>query len=54
LSRAKPEWTFDIAVGVGHIPMMEVPEWTLDRITRWLGLAGADAARISAEATRRV
>jgi pimeloyl-ACP methyl ester carboxylesterase len=51
LSLAKPMWTFEVARGVGHIPMMEVPAWTLERITRWLGADGARAVRASAGAS---
>ncbi|MGH9097466.1 MAG: alpha/beta fold hydrolase [Acidimicrobiales bacterium] len=40
VSWAKPTWTFDVAPGVGHIPMMEAPVWTLERITRWLESGG--------------
>jgi pimeloyl-ACP methyl ester carboxylesterase len=31
-----PHWTFETLPGVGHIPMMEVPEMVADRITSWL------------------
>ncbi len=48
VSWAKPTWTFDVATGVGHIPMMEAPVWTLERIARWLGAEGASAVRASA------
>ncbi|HWE69226.1 MAG TPA: alpha/beta hydrolase, partial [Acidimicrobiales bacterium] len=40
VSAARPDWTFDVAPGVGHIPMMEAPVWTLERITRWLETGG--------------
>jgi pimeloyl-ACP methyl ester carboxylesterase len=50
LSMAKPTWTFDIARGAGHIPMMEVPAWTFERIIRWLGAEGAPAVRASTSA----
>jgi pimeloyl-ACP methyl ester carboxylesterase len=50
VSSAKPTWTFDVAAGVGHIPMMEAPAWTLERITHWLGVEGASAVRASAAA----
>ena len=51
VSRAKPRWRFDVAAGVGHIPMMEAPAWTLERINRWLGAEGAAAVRDSAGST---
>jgi pimeloyl-ACP methyl ester carboxylesterase len=33
---ANPSWQFDVAEGVGHVPQLEVPEWTADRILGWL------------------
>lgn len=32
----RPKWRFEIARDVGHIPMLEVPEWTADQIAAWL------------------
>jgi pimeloyl-ACP methyl ester carboxylesterase len=48
VNSTKPTWTLDVAAGVGHIPMMEAPAWTVERITRWLGTEGASAVRASA------
>jgi pimeloyl-ACP methyl ester carboxylesterase len=31
-----PHWTFETFDGVGHIPMMEIPDVVADRITGWL------------------
>jgi len=33
---ANPSWTFEIARGVGHVPQLEVPEWTAATILTWL------------------
>jgi pimeloyl-ACP methyl ester carboxylesterase len=35
-SRTFPEWRFAVAHDVGHVPQLEVPEWTLDQVLRWL------------------
>ena len=40
VSWAMPSWTFEVAAGVGHIPMMEAPGWTIERITGWLDAGG--------------
>ncbi|HEX7461785.1 MAG TPA: alpha/beta hydrolase [Dermatophilaceae bacterium] len=44
---ANPMWRFEVATGVGHVPQLEVPKWTLNQIHGWLktdGLAAAYAA----------
>lgn len=33
---ANPSWRFEVAVGVGHVPQLEVPEWTAEKILDWL------------------
>jgi len=33
---ANPTWRFEVAKGVGHVPQLEVPEWTAEKILRWL------------------
>jgi pimeloyl-ACP methyl ester carboxylesterase len=33
---ANPSWRFEVAPDVGHVPMLEVPEWTAGRILEWL------------------
>jgi pimeloyl-ACP methyl ester carboxylesterase len=33
---ANPSWRFEVAPDVGHVPMLEVPEWTAGRILDWL------------------
>ena len=33
---ANPHWQFEIAHGVGHVPQLEAPQWTIDAILGWL------------------
>ncbi len=33
---ANPSWRLEVAQDVGHVPMLEVPEWTAGRILEWL------------------
>ena len=40
---ANPYWRFEIAKGAGHIPMLEVPQWTADHLHDWLPAALATA-----------
>lgn len=45
---ANPTWVFAIARGIGHVPQLEAPAWTIARIADWLqtdGIAAAYAAR---------
>jgi len=45
---AHPAWRFEVAEGVGHVPQLEVPEWTARHLLDWLDREGAtarDAAR---------
>jgi pimeloyl-ACP methyl ester carboxylesterase len=41
---ANPLWRFEVATGVGHLPQLEAPGWTVDRILDWLARDGAAAA----------
>ena len=34
--RDHPAWTLEVAPGVGHVPMLEVPEWTVAMIAAFL------------------
>lgn len=43
VARANPSWRFEVAEDVGHVPQLEVPEWTIDRIRDWLADEGAVA-----------
>jgi pimeloyl-ACP methyl ester carboxylesterase len=36
LASARPDWTFSIRGGVGHLPHLEDPTWTARSITEWL------------------
>lgn len=33
---ANPGWTFAPGTNVGHVPMLEAPRWTTERIREWL------------------
>jgi len=46
-ANANPAWHFEIAKGIGHVPQMEAPEWTTDRILTWLNAEGAEAVRLA-------
>jgi pimeloyl-ACP methyl ester carboxylesterase len=50
-ARANPSWQFEVATGVGHVPQLEVPEWTADRILGWVA-AHPEMARRAAHGTR--
>ncbi len=47
---ANPSWRFEVARGVGHVPQLEVPEWTADRIIAWLS-DHPDSASVASRAT---
>lgn len=36
VAAANPTWRFEVAPDVGHVPQLEVPEWTADHILSWL------------------
>ena len=47
-AKANPQWRFEVARDVGHVPQLEAPDWTRDLVLDWLatdGVAAADAAR---------
>jgi pimeloyl-ACP methyl ester carboxylesterase len=46
-ARVNPSWRFEVAEDVGHVPQLEVPDWTAARILDWLVTAGADAAALT-------
>jgi pimeloyl-ACP methyl ester carboxylesterase len=35
-ARANPAWRFELAKGVGHVPMLEAPDWTAGHVRDWL------------------
>jgi pimeloyl-ACP methyl ester carboxylesterase len=43
-AKANPTWRFEIADDVGHVPQLEVPEWTARHILDWLATDAATAA----------
>jgi len=48
LAARHPEWKLVTYPDVGHVPQLEVPEWTADHLLDWLDREGAtarDAAR---------
>jgi pimeloyl-ACP methyl ester carboxylesterase len=46
-AKANPTWRFEVAHGVGHVPQLEVPDWTAKHIRHWLGSAAATAAALT-------
>lgn len=52
IARAYPTWRLEIAEGIGHVPQLEVPEWTTHHIIAWLGAEGADAVQLARAAER--
>jgi len=51
---ANPTWRFEVALGVGHVPQLEVPEWTLAQILDWMETDGAAAAYAASPESRRI
>jgi pimeloyl-ACP methyl ester carboxylesterase len=49
---ANPSWRLEVAHGVGHVPQLEVPEWTVERMLTWLRSDGAAAAELARGAVR--
>jgi len=43
-----PDWRLEVAPDIGHVPMLEAPEWTVAQVVRWLDAEGAGAAAGSA------
>jgi pimeloyl-ACP methyl ester carboxylesterase len=44
---ANPSWRFAVAPDVGHVPQLEVPEWTADHILNWLATDAKGAADLT-------
>lgn len=42
---ANPSWQFEVARGVGHVPQLEAPKWTIDTVLAWLAAHPEAAAR---------
>lgn len=51
---ANPSWRFEVATGVGHVPQLEVPKWTLRMILGWLKTDGLAAAYAASPDTRHI
>jgi pimeloyl-ACP methyl ester carboxylesterase len=37
---SNPHWDLRIAEGVGHVPQMEAPDWTIEQYRGWIDAAG--------------
>jgi pimeloyl-ACP methyl ester carboxylesterase len=35
-AKAFPEWRYEEAEDIGHVPMMEAPDWTAEKVFDWL------------------
>ncbi len=46
---ANPLWRFHIAPDVGHVPQLEVPDWTVEAILGWLATDGEVAASAASD-----
>jgi len=51
---ANPTWRFAVASGVGHVPQLEVPDWTISQILDWLDTDGVAAAYAASPESRRI
>jgi len=43
VAAANPTWRFEVAPDVGHVPQLEVPDWTAGRILGWLATDAGEA-----------
>jgi pimeloyl-ACP methyl ester carboxylesterase len=50
MSAAHPEWRFEVASDIGHVPMLEAPVWTSDRIVAWLAGQRIDSSPLQESA----
>jgi hypothetical protein len=48
VAAANPSWRFEVAPDVGHVPQLEVPEWTAGHILDWLSNDVQDAPATAA------
>jgi pimeloyl-ACP methyl ester carboxylesterase len=46
-AKANPSWRFEVADDVGHVPQLEVPDWTAARILDWLATDASGAAALT-------
>jgi pimeloyl-ACP methyl ester carboxylesterase len=52
IAAAHPHWRYAEARDVGHVPMLEVSEWTLRQIADWMATDGAPAVERARGAVR--
>jgi len=50
--RGMPWWRDEEAHDIGHIPMLEAPDWTLRAITDWMAREGTPAVERARAAVR--
>jgi pimeloyl-ACP methyl ester carboxylesterase len=53
-AEANPTWRFEVAEGVGHVPQLEVPAWTISQILGWLKTDGVAAAYAASPEHREI
>jgi pimeloyl-ACP methyl ester carboxylesterase len=53
-AEANPTWRFEVAEGVGHVPQLEVPSWTIRQILGWLETDGVAAAYAASPEHRHI
>jgi pimeloyl-ACP methyl ester carboxylesterase len=46
VERVRPDWTIEEPEGIGHVPMIEAPQWTAERIITFV--RGASVTRLRA------
>ena len=49
VAAANPSWRFRVAPDAGHVPQLEVPEWTAGQILDWLATDATDAVAPTGE-----
>ncbi|QRN94861.1 alpha/beta hydrolase [Archangium violaceum] len=52
LARVRPDWTYVEYAGVGHTPMMEIPDEFIATVEKWLDGAGRAALETEAKVAR--
>ena len=52
VAAAHSRWRYAEARDIGHVPMLETPEWTLQQISDWMATAGAPAVEAARGAAR--
>jgi pimeloyl-ACP methyl ester carboxylesterase len=43
IARGLPWWRYEEAHDIGHVPMLEAPDWTFRAIADWMAREGAPA-----------